>query len=259
VTPRLTRHPYTRAEILLAGDVFFDVLREPLDSGFGMTAVLMDFLTTHAECAHCRQPATAFEAHMDCGFTIVRGKRKPLPARLRVPEPFASELFDLEMAENAKRWSFLRKLREQSAPGAHTRAEVMVLRQLQEDRCYYCFASLLGPGGHINGPDEPVTCHKDHFTPLRKGGSNNITNIVLACVSCNSSKGERDGMDFQRTRMRKAKAADRAGLKRIHAARKNHSYRLEPAPEYIVLWDPDRIMRSEIVVVGREPAPLDRS
>ena len=38
---------------------------------------------------------------------------------------------------------------------------------------------------------------RDHDVPLVRGGSNNITNIVPACGSCNSAKGTLTGSEFR--------------------------------------------------------------
>lgn len=45
-------------------------------------------------------------------------------------------------------------------------------------RCAYC--------GDIDGP-----FHFDHIFPVSRGGSDEATNLVLACVPCNMSKGSR--------------------------------------------------------------------
>ena len=36
----------------------------------------------------------------------------------------------------------------------------------------------------------------DHITPKSKGGSNDFSNLVPSCFSCNSSKGNKDYDDF---------------------------------------------------------------
>ena len=59
--------------------------------------------------------------------------------------------------------------------GSHTQLEWLELQQVCGQSCAYC-----GVAG------VPLT--KDHFIPISKGGSDDITNIVPACRSCNSSK-----------------------------------------------------------------------
>ncbi len=50
----------------------------------------------------------------------------------------------------------------------------------------------------------PADCF-DHVIPRSRGGSDDADNIVPACVSCNSSKGNRTLEQFQWTRMRQEK------------------------------------------------------
>jgi predicted DNA-binding protein len=49
-------------------------------------------------------------------------------------------------------------------------------------KCAYCKGQLLY--------DEPW--HIDHIKPVSKGGTNDPTNLVLACVRCNLEKSDRD-------------------------------------------------------------------
>lgn len=232
--PPLIRHPYSLGvQLHTAKGTYFDLLRASLDTEFGISPATLTLLINHAACAHCRQRVDDLEEHMACGTATAETRKKPLPARLYLPARYGYSLQRIAFRERTQRWSFQRKVRVESASGSHTREEIMVLRQLQEDRCFYCFASLLGPGGGMNGPSEPVTCHKDHFSPLRREGTNFISNIVLACPSCNSSKGEQDGMAFLRECMRKASHEDRVGLRRLHKARKKHPFHLVPTAEYL--------------------------
>jgi 5-methylcytosine-specific restriction endonuclease McrA len=64
--------------------------------------------------------------------------------------------------------------------GSFTTAELSALRQAQAGRCAYC--------GQTHNPDELTI---DHIIPVSQGGRNDITNICLACLSCNSSKSDR--------------------------------------------------------------------
>lgn len=60
-------------------------------------------------------------------------------------------------------------------------------------RCYYCLKPLsLIPGEHL----EIAT--KDHLTPVSRGGSDCIDNIVPACFRCNRMKGDMDEREFRK-------------------------------------------------------------
>jgi hypothetical protein len=75
-----------------------------------------------------------------------------------------------------------RRMREQLAPGSHSRAEWLTLIQAQGRKCLRC------------GQSAQLT--KDHVVPLAGGGTNDIGNIQGLCRSCNSWKGARH-MDFR--------------------------------------------------------------
>jgi hypothetical protein len=57
-----------------------------------------------------------------------------------------------------------------------------LVRKRAADRCQYCLMhqSLQG-----------ATFHIEHVTPRTKGGATNVTNLVLACPSCNLHKADR--------------------------------------------------------------------
>lgn len=46
------------------------------------------------------------------------------------------------------------------------------------------------------GADIRVRRHLDHIVPLVKGGTHDLSNLQLLCVSCNCSKGAKDNVDF---------------------------------------------------------------
>lgn len=226
------RQPFTLLErSLFRGGTYYAIAPQAPDAGYGMTSDVYDYLVAHARCMHCRRPATSIIEHLDCNPETFKRQPPPVSAQVVLMHPDDEEWNDLWFKERYSRWTYARKVRVETAVGSHTRDELRVLRELQEDCCFYCFASLLGPGGRINGPDEPVTCHADHFVALCDGGNNFISNIVLACPSCNKHKRLMNGYDFYYSQPMPASAADRAGLRRTHKARREHPYRLVPPPD----------------------------
>lgn len=79
-------------------------------------------------------------------------------------------------ARRVKRKSRYHRLKRNG--GKHTEAEWKLLKFYYGNRCAYC---------HKRG----VKLTKDHVIPVSKGGSDNIKNIVPACASCNSRKGNK--------------------------------------------------------------------
>lgn len=70
-----------------------------------------------------------------------------------------------------------RKARVRNAPGGHhTAAEWISKLAEYKGICAYC-------------PDKATT--KDHVVPLARGGTNEISNVVPACLPCNTSKRAR--------------------------------------------------------------------
>ena len=67
-------------------------------------------------------------------------------------------------------------------PGSHTPAQVLEKLAAQQGKCYYCAAEMDEQG--MRGKNWQV----EHFIPLSRGGTNDIENIVLACVACNQAK-----------------------------------------------------------------------
>lgn len=69
--------------------------------------------------------------------------------------------------------------RKRNAQGSHSTADIKRQYEAQKGRCYYCQAKV-GDNYHV-----------DHVIPLSRGGSNGPENIVVACVSCNTSKRDK--------------------------------------------------------------------
>lgn len=69
------------------------------------------------------------------------------------------------------------RARQRSADGTHTVQDVKKQYERQKGQCYWCKKKV----GSIY--------HVDHAIPIIKGGSNDASNIVIACPTCNLSKG----------------------------------------------------------------------
>lgn len=71
--------------------------------------------------------------------------------------------------------------------GTHTDADWRDLLQAQGFHCYYC-------------RDHRADLVKDHKTPISRGGSDAIDNIVAACSKCNWQKGNKTFGEYCRLR-----------------------------------------------------------
>jgi len=87
------------------------------------------------------------------------------------------------------------RARARAAEGQFTSAEWRALVQSHEGKCAYCGG--LGP------------LEVDHRTPLSRGGTNSIDNVLPACANCNRKKGQLTEPEF-RARL----AAERGQLRR---------------------------------------------
>jgi 5-methylcytosine-specific restriction endonuclease McrA len=77
-----------------------------------------------------------------------------------------------------------RRIREFMMLGSHTETEWMFQIERQMSLCFYCDKPLRDEQGKWRGT-------RDHLTPIARGGTDNIDNIVAACWPCNKKKGNR--------------------------------------------------------------------
>jgi 5-methylcytosine-specific restriction endonuclease McrA len=83
-----------------------------------------------------------------------------------------------------------RKARRAGAKGSHTKAEIKELLQQQNNLCAnpYCRIDISG----VDPKTGRSMRHLDHIVPLVKGGSNSIENLQWLCITCNTSKHDKD-------------------------------------------------------------------
>ncbi len=85
------------------------------------------------------------------------------------------------LAEHNARWHRY-DARKRQAKGTYTAQEVSEQFDRQKGRCYWCSKKL---------DKKKRTYHVDHVIPLTRGGSNDISNVVIACPHCNMSRNDR--------------------------------------------------------------------
>lgn len=79
-----------------------------------------------------------------------------------------------------------RRARKNSVVSTLAASDLKEIRDKAKGRCFYC---------RVKGP-----LALDHIIPICKGGPHSRDNVVMACRSCNSSKGPKDPMKFARER-----------------------------------------------------------
>jgi 5-methylcytosine-specific restriction endonuclease McrA len=88
---------------------------------------------------------------------------------------------------NKEKYRTLRRNRRaqlRGSPGSFTSKDIADRFEEQDGRCFWCKCDI--SSGH----------HADHFLPLARGGTNHQYNIVLACPTCNLSRGKKLPSEF---------------------------------------------------------------
>lgn len=95
--------------------------------------------------------------------------------------------------ELCKQRAFLGKAKRRSlrVESGHTFLEWIDLLKKHDNICYYCGVRMTKKLGlHQRS--------RDHLIPISRGGSDDISNIVPACRSCNSAKGTKTYEEWKR-------------------------------------------------------------
>lgn len=95
---------------------------------------------------------------------------------------------------SAHKRAFLHKAKSRTrlkVKGFHTFEEWQELVVRNNSLCFYC-------GVLTTIEDGPTKLTRDHVIPLSRGGTDDISNIVPSCKSCNSSKGDKTLEEWER-------------------------------------------------------------
>lgn len=95
--------------------------------------------------------------------------------------------------EKALQRAFLGKIkrRQSIVNGSHTFLEWIELLKKHNNKCFYCGVKMTKKMGLYQRS-------RDHIIAVSNGGSDDISNIVPACRSCNSSKGTKTFEEWKR-------------------------------------------------------------
>ena len=85
--------------------------------------------------------------------------------------------------EKARAYTHLRKAKKRNCSYSNFSAAELKVRLAEFDGCCYCGQAK-------------VDMHLDHFLPLASGGSHVLSNLVVACPSCNMRKSDRDPYEW---------------------------------------------------------------
>jgi 5-methylcytosine-specific restriction endonuclease McrA len=153
----------------------------------GLTEDIVQFICEHGKCSFCGSKIKTNLDRCDCNHPDLDD------VHLKVSYPTKldkSMMTPILKRERIRRVNHIRQNRIKENGGVFTRKQVDELLEIQEQLCYYCGAPFENNNKFI--------AHADHYTSIHDGGANDIKNIVMACVSCNSKKGSMNGLNFEK-------------------------------------------------------------
>lgn len=181
---------FVRLQIVGPDPGFLDVDRIELGKGsdlpyVGMSAEMVDFIREHCKCAFCGASVVLDLNRCACGKSRGFHLEVVFPTSL-----YYSDFKPIFDRESSRLKSLVRNRRIVANGGKASVEDIRTLYSLQESLCYYC-------GTLIEGEPWESQFEVDHYESVRDGGSSDITNLVLACPTCNRRKGYDHGDSFQ--------------------------------------------------------------
>ncbi len=103
----------------------------------------------------------------------------------RSPSEFVRLIVERWAFGNAPRWVAAQAIKTRSPRAKRVNLKASARNSLFErdgGKCAYCKGQLLY--------EEPW--HIDHIKPVSRGGTNDLTNLVLSCIRCNLEKSDKE-------------------------------------------------------------------
>jgi len=139
-----------------------------------LSVATLECILSVTSCRTCGLTASSLDDHAHCRTEAgVHALQMPWSEHLAMSRRMWKENVRIRQKKRATA--------ERTAADAFTAKHVAPLLLAQEGCCYYCGEALA-----TAGISEQV--HRDHMTPLVKGGTHDVDNIVLACRTCNLDK-----------------------------------------------------------------------
>jgi 5-methylcytosine-specific restriction endonuclease McrA len=110
---------------------------------------------------------------------------------MSAPQAVLETLFYEVEEQKNKRLQELDDLRRAEAKQRRVAVNRAAVYDKSSGKCHYCAISLERDG----------TWHVEHMTPVSRGGSSEMDNLVASCVPCNVSKGTKTASEFNVERM----------------------------------------------------------
>lgn len=154
----------------------------------GLTNDIVEFICEYGSCSFCGEKINKNLDRCKCNKPHANDAHLKISYSTNIDRSLMSSILKKEQMRRA---SYARKNRVKNNGGKFTRQETNELLKIQENLCYYC-------GKDFEIIDGKIIAHADHYISIHDGGKNEIQNIVMACVSCNSKKGRMNGNEFER-------------------------------------------------------------
>ena len=154
----------------------------------GLPEDIAQFIREECECSMCGADVSAHLSTCSCGLI----EDEWVHLQVVFPRDLYHAKFKKVIDLESKRvYAMERKARAAENGGAYSSADIAALFELQNGMCWFC-------GSLISRQTGASRYHIDHYAPLVYLGTNDISNLVLTCPTCNLKKGAEHGDEFEK-------------------------------------------------------------